>query len=63
MSKLFDFLCNPLVVFLVFLAGIGYNAAADVPAEGLGRLVALIPSFVLLVLWIATSSARNKAGK
>ena len=63
MSKFLDYLLGPLGCLVVFLLGIGYNIIADVPAVGLGRLVALIPSLVLLLTWILTSLARSKSGK
>ena len=63
MLKLLNFFCNPFVVFATFLAGIGVNVALHVPAEGLGRLLALVPSVALVVTSFATSDMRKRAGK
>jgi hypothetical protein len=62
MLKLLNFFCNPLVIFTTFLAGIGVNVALQVPAEGLGRLLALVPTVALLVTSIATSDMRKRMG-
>lgn len=63
MNTFLNYLLSPLGCLAVFLLGIGYNIVAHVPAEGLDRLASLAPSLVVLVIWILTSSARNRAGK
>ena len=63
MLNLLNLLCSPLMIFATFLAGIGVNVALHVPAEGLGRLLALVPSVALVVTSFATSDMRKRAGK